>query len=498
MAQDQQSQSVGNGIQEAGTRIMNGGRLTGLPPHMIGAQESPNCTDVDPVYPWGAKTRPGSAFVASLALGSGSPISGLSAIVMNKGSQYLYAGNATTIYVYDVAAATMNSIGIGMATDSIMQAVILNNEVVVVASGLALRYSSTGTTALTAIPAGTYLPSFAKYVTLYVSKAWYAGDPGFPSRTTFTASQDPLDTTTANNAGFIDIGTGDGDVVQGLEGTKNCVYIFKRKNTYAVTGTSVFDFSATLLCRWGLVSPYAHCTDGQGCFFAADDGIYYAVGLNVARLSDSVKVDYDSISDKSTIAMEVVGEKLFVFFKGPGATANNKALVCAYKRQLDNGQVHGVWSLYNSQPFQVANTSRLGNIYAGTVGSTPQIYQLDTGSSTVGFTWNTPDEDYGDLGYKQLIRYFVHCQPGSSATYTITAQPFADGASIGNAQTRDVPPTGSIASGANVGSHYALMFLPDTNIRGRFIRIQLTATGNNVITGYRLYCDVRSEGMPRA
>ena len=498
MAQDQQSQSVGNGIQEAGTRIMNGGRLTGLPPHMIGAQESPNCIDIDPVYPWGAKTRKGSAQVGSTGpvAASGSPISGLFAAILNKATQYNIIGLATAIYSQD-STGSWFSAKIGMATDSIVQGGVLNNVIVAVASGFVPQVATTGTTFLD-MASGTYFPSAAKYFTLYVSKGWYAGDPSFPSRTTFSASQDPTDFTTANNAGYIDIGTGDGDVVQGLEGTKNCVYIFKRKNTYAVTGTSVFDFSATLLCRWGLVSQYAHCTDGQGCFFAADDGIYYAVGLNVARLSDSVKVDYDSISDKSTIAMEVVGEKLFVFFKGPGATANNKALVCAYKRQLDNGQVHGVWSLYNSQPFQVANTSRLGNIYAGTVGSTPQIYQLDTGSSSVGFTWNTPDEDYGDLGYKQLIRYFVHCQPGSSATYTITAQPFADGASIGNPQTRDVPPTGSVASGANVGSHYALMFTPDTNIRGRFIRIQLVATGNNVITGYRVYCDVRSEGMPRA
>ena len=116
-----------------------------------------------------------------------------------------HEANATTIYVYDVAAATMNSVGIGMATDSIMQAAILNNEPVFVASGVALRYSSSGTTALTAIPAGTYLPSFAKFVTLYVSKAWYGGDPNNPSRTTFSASQDPLDTTTANNAEYIDI-----------------------------------------------------------------------------------------------------------------------------------------------------------------------------------------------------------------------------------------------------------------------------------------------------
>lgn len=503
MPNDQQ-QGPTNTLQEAGTRILNGGRMTGLPPHVVGSQESPNCTDVDPVYPWGAKVRNGSAQYGSTGptSGSNSPVGGLFAAVMDNGTSYLVIGNATTIYTMDSTGSWFVGRN-GMATDSILQGGVLNNVIVAVASGMAPQVATYGSIAsnFASMASGTYFPSAAKYFTLYVSKGWYSGDPAHPSRTTFSASQDPTDTTTANNAGFIDIGVGDGDVNQGLEGTKNCVYIFKRKNTYAVTGTSVFDFAATLLCRWGLVSPYAHCTDGQGAFFASDDGIYYAIGLNVARLSDSVKVDYDSISDKSTIAMEVIGEKLFVFYKGPGATVNNQALVCAYKRKLDNGQVHGVWSLYTGQPYKVANTSRLGNIYAGTNASTPQIYQLDTGSSNVGLVWNTPDEDYGDIGLKQLVRYFVHVRPGSSP-FTISAQPYADGVALGAAQVQTIPAISAVASGVTIGSdHYVQMFTPATNIRGRFIRLQFTVqptTGVGALTGYRLYSDVRSEGMPRA
>ena len=478
-------QDPGDTIQEAGTRIMNGGRITGLPPHMVGAQESPNCINTDPVYPWGAKTRNGSALsgVSGPATGSGSPIGGLFVAILNSGTSYQIVGNGTTIYSRDSLGSWLSAL-VGMATDSIVQGGVLNNVVIAVASGLSPQVATTGTTFLT-MASGTYFPSTAKYFTLYVSKAWYAGDPNNPSRTTFTASQDGTDFTTANNAGFIDIGTGDGDVIQGLEGTKNGVYIFKRKNAYIVTGSSVFDFSATLLCRWGLVSPYAHCTDGQGCFFAADDGIYYAIGLNVARLSDSIKVDYDSIADKSTIAMEVLGEKLYVF---TGANAGNAAFVCAFKRKMDNGMVQGVWTKYISQPFQVANASRLGNIYAGTNGSTPQIYQLDTGSSDVGFQWKTPDEDYGDVGFKQLIRWFVHVQPQAVGTWSLGVQPFADGVSIGASQTHAIP------SG---GSHYISMFTPDTNIRGRFISFNISVPSTNIVYGYRMYCDVRSQGMPR-
>lgn len=497
MAGADQNAQVGNRIQEAGTRSMNGGRITGIPPHLVGSQESPNCSDTDPVFPWGAKTRNGSVTFGNSGptTGSGSPVGGIKPIIMNLGSQYVYVANATTIY-YVATAANWTSIGIGMATDSIMHAEILNNFPVITASGLALQYSSTGTSTLTAVPAGTYLPSFAKYITQYVSKLWTAGDPGFPSRTSFCTSQNPLDYSTTNNAGYIEIGVGDGDIVRGLEGTKNAVYIFKRKNTYAVTGTSVFDFSATLLCEWGLVSEYAHCSDGQGCFFASDDGIYYAVGLNVARLSDSIKVDFDNISDKTTIAMEVLGEKLYVFFKDSGASANNAAFVCAYKRKLDGGQVHGVWTKYTSIAVKAAATSRQQELFACTNASTPVIYQLDSGSSSIGFVWNTPDEDFGDVGYKQLIRYFVHAQPGV-ATYTVSVQPFADGASIGGAQTISVPPTGSLSSGYVVGSHWVGMATPGQNIKGRFMRLQFTVSGNNCLFGYRMFCDVRSEGMAR-
>lgn len=497
MAGNDQTVQSGNRIQQAGTRSMNGGRITGIPPHLVGAQESPNCSDTDPVFPWGAKTRNGStAFgLAGPTAASGSPVGGIKPIIMNGGSQYIYAAVSTRIF-YVATGAAWVEIGSAMSTDSIMQAEILNNTPIILASGLALQYSSTGTSTLTAIPAGTYLPSFGKYITQYVSKIWTAGDPGNPSRTSFCTSQTPLDFSTTNNAGYIEIGVGDGDIVRGLEGTKNAVYVFKRKNTYAVTGTSVFDFSATLLCEWGLVSEYAHCSDGQGCFFASDDGIYYAVGLNVARLSDSIKVDFDNISDKTTIAMEVLGEKLYVFFKDSGASVNTTAFVCAYKRKLDGGQVHGVWTKYTSVNVKAAGTSRQQELFTVTANSTPMVYQMDTGSSSIGFVWNTPDEDFGDVGYKQLVRYFVHAQPGV-ATYTVNVQPFADGASIGGVQTISIPPTGSTSSGYIVGSHWVGMATPGQNIRGRFIRLQFTVSGNNCLFGYRMFCDVRSEGMAR-
>lgn len=476
-------------IADEGAKVLNGGLVTGMPPHSIGANESPDCENIDPSWPLGARTRRGSSVVAITlpTAASGQVMTGLRSWTRDAGTAFLAFAYGTSILIADTVSATAFVAKTGMATDSIMQAGALNNQLVVVASGLYPQFSSQGSS-LSSITAGTYLPSLAKYCAEYGSKIWISGDPTNPSRVSFCKSNDPQDWTTAANAGNADIGTGDGDIIKGLSGTRRALYIFKRANTYVITGNSTANYQADQLCAWGIVGDYAHANDGQGTFFASDDGIYYAVGLNCGRISDPVKGTYDGITDKSTIALEVKGDKLFVFYKGSGASANNRALVCAYKRKMSDGGIRGVWAPYSAQTYSVANTSRTSNLYAGTNASTLQIYELDTGSpGAVTAYWNTPDYDFESYAKKMAIRYFVH-MAADTATTTVTVRHFADGASVGNDSTLTF---------GTAGSHAVQEQAAQNAFTGNYLRLRLTWSGDKTLYGVRLYADVRADGMPR-
>lgn len=470
--------------QDIGTKVMNGGLLTGLPPHAITINEAQVSENIDPSYPLGLKTRRGSS-VQNLTYptaGSGTFFGGLRVWTTDAGTTYVFTANATTIYSGSLAVRT------GMATDSIMNAEPLNNMLVVVASGLFPQISSAGST-LASVTEGTYLPSTAraKYITEYTSKLWLAGDPSLPSRVIFCKAGDPENFSQVSNAGNADIGAGDGDVIRGLCGTRRALYIFKRKTSYALTGDSVANYKVDPVCEWGLVSDRAYCSDGQGCFFASDDGIYYLSGLNASRISDPVKDTYDSITDKSTITLEVKGDKLFLFYIDSGSQ-NNKALVCGFKRKMTDGGVRGVWGIYTGQPYSVADTSRANQLYVGTNASTLQIYEIDTGApGNVDCLWRTPDMDFDSMSFKTLMRYFIH-QKADTATTTLTMRTYVDGSSSGS----DVTLTFGTTT-----AHQVQMAGPLSGPTGRHIGLRLAWTGDKTFYGIRVYADVRADDMTR-
>lgn len=474
--------------QDVGTRVLNGGLVTGLPAHAITINEAQTCENIDPAYPLGLKTRRGStAYGVELpSSASGAAMTGLRVWTRDLGTTFHVFAVNTTIYSAD--GTTALSIKTGMATDSIMNADALNNMLVVVASGFFPQVSSAGST-LAALTEGTYLPSTAraKYITEYSSKLWLSGDTSNPSRVIFCKAGDPQDWSSVSNAGNADIGAGDGDIIRGVRGTRRALYIFKRKTTYALTGDTTANYKVDPVCDWGLVSERAVASDGQGCFFASDDGIYYLSGLNATRVSDPVRDTYDGISDKSTITMEIKGDKLFIFYND-SASQNNKALVCGFKRKMTDGGVRGVWSIYTSQPYSVAHTSRSNQLYVGTNTSTLQIYELDTGSpGNVDCVWRTPDIDFDSMSFKTLMRYFVH-QKADTATTTLTVRSYADGASTGSDAT--------LTFGTTV-PHAVQMAGPLSGPTGRHLGLRLSWTGDKTFYGIRIYADVRADDMTR-
>ena len=67
-------------------------------------------------------------------------------------------------------------------------------------------------------------------------------------------------------------------VTQG-KATRSAIYFFKRNSIWAVTGTSPLEFEVeNVTMNFGLNAPRGVVSDGQGVYFASDDGIYYVNG----------------------------------------------------------------------------------------------------------------------------------------------------------------------------------------------------------------------------
>lgn len=478
-------------LTEIQARAINGGIVTAVPGNLVGVSESPDSENVDPTDVLGATTRTGSSQfgVDGATAASGTKGMGLYPWTRNAGTFYAFVANGTLIYSVD--SGSWLTVATAVSTDSIMQAANLNNYLVVVASGIAPQISTNGTS-LAAL--GGTPPSLAKYATTFVQKVFLSGNPTAPNTIYWSKSNDPENWTATNDAGSGIIGDGDGDTIQGIQGTKRSLYVFKRQNSYVMIGDSPFNFEVSRLKNIGLVSQFGTATTGEGCFWASDSGIYYAQGAEVTRISDPIKATYDAISDKTTIALEVKGDKLYCFYKSSSSsTENDKCLVLAYARQMPDGGVRGVWGRYTPYAYSVAKAARDGNLYAVTAASSLQLWKIDTGDSpgSISCYWNTPDQDFGDdYAYKNLVRYFVTAKAPNSTT-TLTIQFYNEAGSVGSQLTQTIGTTGSyqIVNGVPGGG---------ASVTGRFLRMKMSWTGQLTVYGYKKYADIRVQNdVPR-
>ena len=462
-------------IESVRGTVLNGGRVTGLPPHLVGLNESPDCVDIDPSDYRGASSRPGSAqFGTSFTTASGGSAIGAFHWTRNNGSIYLLAAHSGTLY--DIGSGgTWASFFSNIIANGRVGFGALNNQVVVAGQGTGL-YISSDASVFTAIGAGTYLPAEGRYTAVWKSKLWVAGDPSNPQRVSFSASNDPTDFTTANNSGNITIGAGDGDIINGLLATTNALIVFKRKKVYAVFGDTPVNFNVFEVHSSGLSSELGYAAGDRLGFFVSDDGVYSISGGNTSKISNKNKQDFDDISDKTKIHLACSGDKLFITAY---AESSPYSLVLDYKR--------GVWSKYAAQPFKGYALSRDNKLYAITNASTMQAYQVDTGTSgSISPYWATPDIDSGDMSVlKTLQQYYFHMKP-ATATTSLTVRHYANGASTGNDSTLTFGTT----------AEHDIQRAHGQSMKGRFFRLRATWTGDRTLYGYQIYADVRADGVP--
>lgn len=482
------------GIEGVETDVLNGGFVSGIPPHEVGLAETPDGSNFDPAETWGVKLRAGSS-----KFGVDGPTTGCGITIWS----YVFPWtrlNATTYYMTRIAQAwysvdTGSWLLLGSAPSNGPWTGAFLNDHFVAGRGPTGRafISTTGTSVATLADVNS--PSGSAFIEAYANKIWII--PTLTGNTIYwSATDDPADYTTVGDAGNAIIGDGVGLGLVGSKATKSGLYIFKGQSTWLLTGTTPADFEVQQVANIGLVSNTSVlglASDGEGVFFVSLDGIYYIIGTRLSCMSDAISETWGnlSVSAKANASIEVKGDKLFLFYDDAGGPT--KSIVLAFRQKMEDGGVRGVWSPYPSQPFVMAKMSNAApQIYAITTASTPQIYQIDTGSAgSVEWTWSTPDLDFGfPMANKNVSRFYLHFRP-DGASRTATVQFYADGISAGSTYVFNIPST---------GSHVILQSPGHTleSIRGKYLRMKVFHTGQVTFHGYQVYAEVHeSEDLPR-
>ncbi len=449
-------------IVREGSELLTGGEVSSVPPHAIGLNEAITAENVDPRDTQGATTRKGRSQFG-IDNGSGVAVDGLKAWTRDAGTDYVISRLATTFY--HVSAVSWASIGIGGTSGEMFNAAPLNNVLVVVVDGLAPQtWSGVNLAALAGSP-----PAEAKYAAVYVSKMWLAGDDANPQTKTFSATNNPADYTTANDAGSITTQDGGGDSIRGLTATRQSLLTFYRNFVDVLTGDSPFDFREDRLINRGLVSKTGYVSAGEVAFFASDDAIYAVAGRALSDITgQKFRKTYLDIADKSKISLGIKGDLLLVVDYGA-----DKAYALDYKR--------GVWASWTGQSWKVMDTANDQTFYAGhDGGSTTQIWKLDTGTldgvTAITAKWRTPDLSMGwPDSTKTLAAVKVHAKPGLGTT---TLSYYKNGTSTGSSTDVTFASTGGHAWAGRSGQ---------SAIKGQQIGLQMQWSGAGTMYGWAIY-----------
>lgn len=455
-------------IVRLGSEMLVGGEINTHRPHTLGVNEAASSENLEPRDWQGAKTRNGRSQYG-IANGSNTGVHGLKAWTRDSGTNYVISRVATTFY--DVSSTAWGSIGIGGASGSRFRAAALNNILAIVVDDLAPRkYNGTTLATLGGSP-----PAEAKYAAVYVSKLILAGDDSNPQTIYGSATNNPEDFTTANDAFDVTASDGGGDTIQGICAARNWLNIFYRNFTDILLGSSTFDFRVERLMDKGLVSTTGYVGTGDVVFFASDEAVYMvARGMASDVTTLKQREWYQGISDKSKITLLIKGDLLLIIDYG-----SDTARAYDYK--------NGRYAPWTTQPWECGDTANDQTMYAGTdTGSTTQIWQLDTGSldgsTSISAMWRTPDFAFGwPDAMKNMSGFRALAKPGMPAA---TVQFYQNGASIGS--------TLGLTFGT-AGNEDWQRIARRNDVRGQYLGAKISWAGQGILLGFAMYGEVTTD-----
>lgn len=439
------------------------GWVTVLPPHLIGDGATPNVANVDFSESFGRLTKRKGFSVHTSGTGA-TPVCGLYEYVQADGDQFLVAAKNDDVYNITAgnwSTSILNAAGLNGAH---VNFTTFNDLLIIVSVNLTTsKWTGSGSAAdLLGTP-----PSNVKYIDTHKRRVFMANSSAGASRLHFSALDDPEDWTTTNDAGFIDIGLGDGDVITGIKSIGTVLLIFKNRSTWALYGSSPSTYSVRKLSpSVGCVAPKSIVACDKFAIFLSGDGVYSANSDGVALVSYNIKPTIEAIAN-ATKALACAGKYKTQYWLAVDTNADGLNDEVYY---LD--YVLGVWGRYTNKDESVFYQKQDGTLLSG--GSDEdEIRTHDTTDNDDGvaitMTWDTKDFDGGDwVQVKQLQDVIIAAEPISGKNLVIGH--LIEGVVQATTLTFDLTPAGSEDK-----KYFKARKFPGTGTsKGRYFRIRLT------------------------
>lgn len=349
-------------------------------------------------------------------------------------------------------------------------------------------------------------PANAKYIQSHKNRVFIAhhtigGSPEYRSRLSFCVLGDAEDWTTitgaSTDAGFIDVGKDDGDVITGIVSLGSVLVVFKNNSTWMLQGSGPENFTVRPISQVvGCIASKSIVKCDQFALFLSELGVYTvtANGNGVVLNSYNIQPTIDAYTRTERVAA-VAGrlKKQFWITFLSGVTYTTYVL----------DYVYGSWTRYTNLQQTQYLTRRDGtffwrgggtfsdvDIIQGDIGAYDELKDAFAGVATaVPIVWEfyTKDFDFGDwVARKQPYDFFV--QAAANSGVNINATIFINGVSGSSITPISLTPPGLqtrvIVSG---GSHW-----PTEGTRN-YLKYYINGTSSTVhftIYGYSAMAEV--------
>lgn len=319
-------------------------------------------------------------------------------------------------------------------------------------SPTASTLKTTGTSGFFTLLLGTP-PANAKYIESHKGRVFIANHSGGKSRVSWCYLDNPEDWTTitgaATDAGYLDVGLDDGDIITGIKSVGSVMLIFKNNSTWLLSGSDPTDFKVRKLSgSIGCVGPRSIVACDSFAIFLSNTGVYSANSEGVVLLSYNIKPTAEGWTStmKRTSCAGRLNTQYWLGIQDTTTSQNNTVYVLDYTL--------GVWGRYSALNPHVFYTKQDGTLisasgnsdvtYTGTGNG--NVYTHDSGSADSGSAidayWDTPEYDFGDWAKVKHPLDAVIAAKSISAK-TITLSHYVDGVVSGTTLSFSLTPSGS-------------------------------------------------------
>lgn len=189
-------------------------------------------------------------------------------------------------------------------------------------------------------------PTGAAFVEVFKNRVFMAGEPNNPTKLSYSALSNPEDWTTANDAGWMEVGLNDGQKIVGIKAFFDVLVIFKEHSIYVLSGSygdptsSDYFFLKPINSSLGAVSNRSIVQVGNDLYFLSDKGVFTLSGvqsygdLNVSNISFKIqsiidRMNYASLSDAFVIN-DYEENRLWFFVPYGSSSENDLVLIYDY------------------------------------------------------------------------------------------------------------------------------------------------------------------------